>query len=395
MESPRTVLLLQGPRSPFFARLAAALEARGARSLRVLFCPGDALFHRGRAALRWRGGLEPWPAAVAALMAREGVTDMIGLGDGRAPHRLAFAEARRSGVAVHVVEQGLLRPGYLTLEADGLGRWRPTAAELASAEPPPPCPSPGAGFPRFAAMDAAWDLANLALARWTYPGFRTHANPPLREWAGWGGKALRAPARARRRARTLGAIAAHRGPVFLFALQLEADYQIRLRGPAGGLRAALARACDSFARHAPPQARLAVKLHPLDPQTAPWGRIVRRASRGRAWLLDGGDLAALWPRLAGLVTANSTAGLEAIRAGVPTLALGEAVWDRPGLAHRSGLDRFWTAPEPPEPETARRFVAALAAATQVPGGFDGPAMAIGAAAVAERVLSRPALERAA
>ncbi|MGF1658719.1 MAG: capsular biosynthesis protein [Rubrimonas sp.] len=391
---PRSVLLLQGPRSPFFARLADALAARGAEVSRVLLCPGDALYWRGRPAVRFRGPPEDWSAFAGEALARTGATDLVALGDGRKPHAEAIAEARARGVAVHIVEQGFLRPGWLTVEPDALGGWRPDPAALEAEArkggAAPRSAQRGAGFAGFAAMDVAYDLANLALGPLFYPRYRTHAlHGPLAEWAGWVGKAARWPVRATRLRAALARIAEARGPVFLVALQLESDFQIRRNGPEGGLRAMLARICDSFARCAPASARLVVKPHPLDPQRAPWRALVARSpAADRAIWLDGGDLDALAPRLAGMVTANSTAGLSALLSGAPVIALGRALYDLPGLTHRSGLDAFWTAPEPPEPARAAALARLLAADIQVEGAFDGPGMGPGAQAVAARILSR-------
>ena len=382
----RRVLLLQGPRSPFFARLADSLAARGAGVDRVLFCAGDALFWRGRKAIRFRGAPADWPAAARRILAETGATDVAGLGDGRFWHAEGFAAARAAGAAVHVVEQGYLRPGWLTVEADALGAWRPRPEDLDAPDgPAPAAPHPRAGFAAWAAMDVAWDLANLTVGRVTYPRFRTHGlHHPASEWLGVARRAAARRLAGRAQAR---ALAEADGPLFLLALQLETDFQIRRNGPPGGLRAAVAAACRSFARAAPPGARLIVKPHPLDPGVAPWRRIAAEAAGDRALWLDGGHLDALFPRLAGLVTANSTAGLSALRAGVPVAVLGRAVYE--DLAWRGPLDGFWAAPPPPDPRRVRALLRALAAATQVPGHFDGPRMAAGAEAVAERILARP------
>ena len=59
---------------------------------------------------------------------------------------------------------------------------------------------------------------------------------------------------------------------FLFPLQLSGDYQIRSHSPFLSMTMALEYVLTSFARHAPPDAILLVKEHPLDvgfPQLAP------------------------------------------------------------------------------------------------------------------------------
>jgi capsular polysaccharide export protein len=382
------VLLLQGPRSPFMARLRDALAADGAQVHRVLFCAGDVLFWGGRPATRWRGRPQDWPPEAARLIATLGVTDVLGLGDGRPAHRAAFAAAHAAGARVHVLEQGLIRPGWITLEPDRLGGWRPGPGVPTA---PLPRPGPGgAGFAAFAAMDVAHHLANMTWGRLVYPHHRSHElRGPLIEWAGWALKTALTPRRAAERRAALARIAAAHGPVFLFALQLETDFQLRDNGPPEGSRAALAAALAGFARAASPDALIVVKPHPLDPGLTPWRRIVAESpAADRAVWLDGGDLDALLPRLAGVVAINSTVGLSALRAGTPVALLGRAVYE--GLcAHRPDglpLDGFWTDPPRPDPAAVSAFVAALLRDIQLPGAFDGPGMETGARAVAARIM---------
>ena len=90
--SRRTFLFLQGPISPFFARIADGLEDRGHRALRVNLCFGDKLFWRRPGALNYRGTLEAWPDFITELMDREGITDLILLGGQRDYHRAAPQE---------------------------------------------------------------------------------------------------------------------------------------------------------------------------------------------------------------------------------------------------------------------------------------------------------------
>lgn len=380
---------MQGPRSPFFGLLADALAEAGARVERVLFCPGDALFWGSRPAHRCTVSLEHWPTQARQLMIDCQITDVLGLGDGRALHRIAFEQARRLGLRIHVLEQGMLRPGWLTVEPDRLGRWRPSSSDLSCPRPGPgPSPIPyRSRFGSFAAMDVSYHLANLLLGPFAFPAYRRHEiHHPVWEWGGWAAKALMAPVRRHRLRAAGGTIATARGPLFLFPLQLETDFQIRDHGPPDGLRGALERVCASFAAAAPPDARLIVKPHPLDPGLTPWRRMLREGpADDRVVWLDGGDVEGLLPRMAGVVTVNSTVGLSALRAGCPVAVLGRAVYE--DLAHKGPLETFWTAPQRPEPETVAAFCRALVDATQVPGAFDGEGMAPGALAVAERILS--------
>lgn len=401
----RRILLLQGPSSGFFGLLADALRARGATVERVLFHPGDALFWRRPGGVHWRGGAEAWPGWIHRRLVERGVTDLVIWGDRRPPHPPAVEAAQALGVRVHHMELGLLRPGRLSLEPDGPGAHFPRSAEgvrrlahLARQEGGAAPPGPvGASFAAYAASDALWNLGALCAAV-SHPGYRRHqALHPLAGYAAWAAKLVLGPlrrARARQETRAAGLTAGAEAPAFLFALQLAGDAQVRARGPDADLRDSLRRATASFAAHAPPGARLAVKLHPMDERIIPWRRIARQAAGGaarRVHVLDGGALAAMLPHAAGVVTVNSGAGLEALAAGRPVKALGRAVWDVPGMAHQGALEDFWRAPQRPDPALVADFLAAIDWASHVPGGMDGRAAAVGAASAAERILAPPRL----
>ena len=88
----------------------------------------------------------------------------------------------------------------------------------------------------------------------------------------------------------------------------------------------------------------------------------------RVWLIKGGNLTQLIKGSNGVLIANSTVGLHSIAAGVPTIALGSALFDVPSLTHQSGLDGFWNNPEIPDKEFFKAYRRALSA-IQVKGSF--------------------------
>jgi capsular polysaccharide export protein len=163
-------------------------------------------------------------------------------------------------------------------------------------------------------------------------------------------------------------------PFMLLPLQLQSDSQIRWNSPWRDLRDMLDAVFASFARHAPSDLNLLLKVHPLDVGLVDWGRTaaalaLRHGLSKRIATVDGGDLAALLRACRGVVLVNSTVGLHAIRAGRPVKTLGAAVYDMPGLTHQGPLDTFWTSPEPVDAALARDFVRVLSHTVQVPGSF--------------------------
>ena len=400
--SRRVFLFLQGPSSPIFAKIADRLEARGHLCLRINLNAGDRIFWRRRGGHDYRGrGGDAWRDHVARFMDRHHVTDLVLLGEERPYHRIAVLAARQRGVEICVVEMGYLRPDWLTLERDGMSSNSHFPAdadriiEAAAALPEPDWKRRySQSFVAEAGYDLLYNLPNVFL--WfLYPYYRRHALfHPLAEYAGW----IRRLAGGRRRKAEAAALVdrllAGKAPFFVLPLQLQTDYQLRAHSPYNDQREAIDEVFLSFARHAPDNAQLVVKIHPLDNGLIDWRTHVSATATGlgigeRVHFLDGGDLNALLRGCTGLVTVNSTAGLHASQRGKPVKILGAAIFDIAGLCDQAGLDRFWGAPSPPD-ETLRTALLRLMAATiQVRGNFySGPGTDAGAEAIATRLHDR-------
>lgn len=395
----RSFLFLQGPLSPLYARLADRLEAAGHTVQRINLCFGDQMHWRRGGAIPFRGRITEWATFVADRMAASGTTDLVLHGDRRIYHRLAARAARRRGVRVIVTELGYLRPDWMTIERDATGAAshlpRDPAAirELARALPAlDPAPRYPSRFWKVAAPDVVYNLANV-LAAPLYPHYRRHTiYHPVPEYLSWIGRL----ASARRRDRAAEALLADlktRGvPVFVLALQLEGDFQIRDRSPFRGQAEAISLVAASFAQAAPATAELIVKTHPLDNGRERFGVAVADAARrhglaGRLHFADGGRLDAFLVAAKGLVTINSSAGIEALRAGIPVKALAPAIYGVEGLVHGGTLDGFWSAPRPPDPSLLADYVKVLVATVQVRGTiYDDAGLEAAVDGMARRIL---------
>jgi capsular polysaccharide export protein len=253
---------------------------------------------------------------------------------------------------------------------------------------------------RRATDDVRYNLANL-LGRRAFPHWRTHRQwNAFHEYAGWLRRGVLRPLRRAQARRRLAALRGWRGPVFVLPLQLEGDFQLRLHSPFASLRDAIGRIVASFAAHAAPDALLAVKGHPLDNGLTDWGAVARDAAAASGvadrllWLPELPFGPVLAPA-AGVVTVNSTAGLQSLREGKPVVVLGRALYDLPGLTFQGGLDRFWTEAAPPDPRLVDALRRVLAAHCLIRGGFFHEAGIAEAVANAVERLERPALPAAA
>ena len=375
----RRFLFLQGPTSPYAAEVGRGLRALGHGVHRINLCLGDRLFWREPGATDYRGRFEDWPGFIAAYLADRGITDLVLLGEQRPYHRPAVSAARSLGIAVTVTDFGYLRPDWLVVERDGMNgesRFPRDPAEilrLAAGLPPPDTRVLHRdSFRRRAVWDMAYHLSSLL--PWPFPHYRRATlHHPLLVYPGTGWRLLRQGAEARR-AEADFAAAASRGPVFLFAMQMENDYSIRAYSPYRDMDTPIAEAMRAFAAHAPGEAQLAIKLHPLDPGLKNWRRRIggMAAAAGighRVVYLGAGALEPMLRAARGLVTVNSTAALQALSLGRPVLALGQAIYRIPGLAFEGPAETFWSEAPAPDPALAEAFLRLLAACLHVRGTY--------------------------
>jgi len=374
-------LFLQGIASPFFWRLGKHLVAAGAEVHRINFCIGDALFWPSLRATWFRGSQADWPQFLDRFLARRQITDIVMFGDCRYYHGVARSVASRHKVAVHVFEEGYLRPDWITLEhgASNANSSLPKDPELlrtlATLLPRPDRPQKvGGGFTNRAIWDVAWQASNLAL--WPlFPRYRRHRPVhPFKEGIGWVRRLARRRANEIAATGTIERLHKSRASFYVLPLQLDSDYQIRTHSGFANMGEVLDRVLASFTAHAPATSRLVIKVHPLDnglvDRLAQASEIAARFGvEDRIDVIDGGHMPTLLRRARGVVVVNSTAGLSALQYRRPTVALGKAIFDVPGLTFSGGLDMFWQNASPPDREFFRAFRRVLAAQTQVNGSF--------------------------
>lgn len=389
-------LFLQGPISPFFRELAAALRARGHVTHRINLCLGDKLFWRGPGAVDFRGPLAEWPAFVADFLDQHSITDLVLLGEQRVYHRVAIGAAAARSIAVTATDFGYVRPDWIILERDGHNAMshfpRQPAEILRLAEGAPPLGQRKRfhdAFARQARWDMLFHMSNLL--PWPFPHFETHLlNGPIPTYLGTGFRLAVRPLE-RHRSKALMARLPADAPMFLFAMQMEMDFSLRAYSPFPDLDTPMRETIASFAAHAPEAAHLVFKTHPLDPGLKWWALRLARMARAagvaeRVHFSDGAPLGQMLTRSAGMITVNSSAALYALERGCPVLALGEAVYRVPGLTHESGRDCFWTHPEPPDPALTDAFLRAITHHLHVPGGYyDDDGMRTAIAGAAERL----------
>jgi capsular polysaccharide export protein len=379
----RRFLFLQGMPSRFLAKLGKALRAQGHEVRRINFNGGDRLFWPLPGALDYRGRSENWPAFLEARLAEWQISDVILFGDCRPLHRAAIGCCTRRNIPVHVLEEGYLRPNWITVEKGGVNANSSLARDPAwyAKEVMYTQPWTGGATVRNsmwnrAVEDIAYNAATILLS-WRYPHYRSHRPwHPLAEYRHGARRFLRKQRARREMTDVVGKLQREKQSYFVFPLQLDSDFQIRLHSRFGAIEPALKLVIESFAANAPQQASLVITEHPLDTSPMDWSVLVRDFARAanvdnRVYFFEGGCSDDLLRASSGVVTVNSTSGVLALNFGLPVIALGRAIYDMPGLTFQNGIDLFWKHRIAPDPQLFDAFRRVVAARTQVNGCYFG------------------------
>lgn len=389
----RVFLFLQGPHGPFFRCLARRLSRFGAGVRRIAFNASDEAEWRGAGPLdRFRGPEDTYSVWLIRYLAMHRITDIVLYGDARPEHALAVAAAQPRGIRVHCLEEGYLRPHWITYERGGtngnsplnrigLDRMALVMALASGACGPSPEPAPGLADDGWGSAGAhLWHSARYHL-RLLFPSrnFGRHrSRRGLGLWREFGLYARRLatlPWRHLVHGRSARRLLAGDRGFHLALLQLSFDASMQAHSPYRCTAEFVADCIRAFARGAPAEDLLVFKTHPFEDGRERLYRVIaREAARqgvsGRVLLLDGGaSLAALLDGALSVVTVNSTAGQQALRRGLPVSVSGRAVYRRPGLASDQDLVSFFAGPRPPSARQYQVFRRFLTETSQFRGSF--------------------------
>lgn len=376
----RSFLFLQGVSSPFFARLNTSLRNSGQQVQCVNFNVGDVLYSPG-ARTFCLAHAEELESFYKRTFQSLGVTDLVLFGDCRPVHLPAIKLASTAGIRVHVFEEGYFRPYWITLERNGVNNHSQLPSEpdwYREVGKFVPRYDNGTAFKQSFVSRATHDVLYHccgALNKVFFPNYRTHAPfTAASEYAGYIRRGARLLLSRDHDDAVVAEVARERNLTFLLPLQLDSDAQIKDHSPFNNMSEVIDHVLASFAAHAPGNARLVVKDHPLTPGLVNYKRITKTLAKhydvaDRVDFLDSGHMPTLLSHIAGLITINSTAGASALLHNRPTFALANPIYALRGLTQPGNLEDFWTHPIKPDMTLFHRFRNTVIHTTQINGGF--------------------------
>jgi capsular polysaccharide export protein len=393
------VLLLQGPVGTFFNHVQQALDDLGYDAWAVNFNAADSLFGRGFRRIGFYGGLEKWKLRLSRSLALRDFDAIILFGSERPAHRIARDLAREFDIPLLSLEEGYVRPGYITAEWGGNNASSP----LAGCSPARDCvldniPDPAA-FKSFGSMGATAFFYFSVRTLFTFGRRRAFFHRPISpayEIFCWWRNAFRRLVWQQRNFAIIETLLEHHDhDFFLVPLQVAADSNMQEAAMGWDSKRLIEEVLVSFASRASGSSRLVFKVHPLERGHQRYDPMIfslaeRLRVRDRVSVIDVGSMGLLARHAAGMITINSTSGLSAIYHGTPLLVLGRAVYASPEVATcamgKPDFCSFWNAGFVASPAVRQRFLAWIRQEALLPGDFYSSAgKRIASKAVAERL----------
>jgi len=346
----RKFLLLQGPVGPFFKQFGRAIRKTGHFAMQVNFNNGDAFFGTSENSVNFCAPLDKWPEFFEEILTSQNITDVIMYGDCRFIHKTAIEKCGAMGIEYHLLEEGYLRPYWVTLEKKGINANSDISKDKnlytsykTSTEPV---------YKKFSnstllvgIYSIIYYFAYIKRAGCRFVNYSHHSQINYKKvWHNWFFRVLFLPLR-----RIYAAVQRYslkNKNFFLVPLQLDRDSQILVHSDFADMLEFSRHIMQSFKANAPATDLLVFKNHPLDCGSRKMKRQVLQLAEEndiskRVVFIDAGKLPALLERAKGVITINSTAGISAISHGKKLMALGRAIYNFDGLTYQGKLDDFW------------------------------------------------------
>jgi len=398
LHRPLNVLLLQGPVGGFFSQLRKTLGARGHNVTRFAFNAPDRMFDRHAGRRDFAGSLDDWREELERTFA-ELDTDLVLLfGACRPIHTVARAVALAHGIPVLCLEEGYIRPGYVTAEWGGNNAGSPVAGKVPDEFPSschPPEQTDFQGFHDLLFKSFCYYGLLSAFGSNQERSISHRQIRPFREVRLWLLNLARKLAFERADQRFIDHLETARVKYMVVALQVPNDLSLGEAAFGWTAERLVRNTIASLASTGPEDLHLVFKAHPLarghDRSLTMIPEIsAQMGVADRVHLVHVGSLGQLVRNSAGLITINSTSGLSAIAHGKPLMAVGRAVYANPRIATCANgepdFDAFWRSNFVAEKTLRNAYLNWLVATCLLPGDYYAKSgVEVAANAIADKI----------
>jgi len=371
------ILLLQAPFGWFFKHARYEFEKKGHEVFKISFNGGDwanSGFYGDKYIknpLRFREYLKKY------LKINE-IGMVVAFGDCRYYHRIAALISKKKNIPFIALEEGYLRPHYITIDAEGLNA-RSKTDFFEEDEHALNLSQFGDDYiSRDLFMSKTPHVIAYYVAKFIFspmfPLYHHHRTYSIfREayhWIKSGRRKLMSSFKEQDDIKKL----TDNAPFYFVPLQVHNDSQIKYHSKYMKIEDFIEEVLKSFAEEAPKENHIVLKHHPMDRGFKSYKKFVSALSndlgiKNRVHIITDFNIPNLLRNCIGCININSSVGLSAIIHGKPTITMGNCFFNIKDITHQDGLEIFWSNPKPPKTELKKLMLSNIRKKTQVNGSF--------------------------
>jgi len=381
----KNILFLQGPIGSFFKHLDLHFRTKGAKTFRITLNSADWFFSNKDNTIPFRGKQEEWLAFITKFLKKHKIDKIFLAGDCRFYQSQAIKASMRLNIDTFVFEEGYIRPNYVTMEKYGVNNFSKISRDpnfylslddsfLEVEEPL----SVQKSYPKMEFSAIVYYII-LYIFKFLYPHYQHYRESNAINEFFWG---LRNIVRKNwfkivefNKIKPLQTTLSKK--YYFIPIQTYNDFQLLEHSSYNSIEEFITEVLDSFKNHAPKDTYIVLKHHPVDRGRKSYTKFIKRLAKklnilNRVIIIHDLHLPTCLKNAKATITINSTVGISSLYHNIPTLTLGEAIYNIKGItAKDTKLDDFWTQYSKPNSILFKKFKHYLIKTTQLNGSFYG------------------------
>ena len=379
----KNVLFLQGPMGDFFKKLDLTFRQKGATTYKIGLNGGDWYFSNRDNYIPFKDKKEVWEVYVKDFLITHKIDKIFLFGDCRYYQSKAIKVALKLDIDIYVFEEGYVRPHYITMERFGVNDYSHISRDpnfyksLKKISSPTILHARQNKLKMILGAGTYYLVANILHK--SYPYYKHHRDfSSLKELfyglrGAW--RKLIYPLYEDKYLKKIKKTLSKK--YFFIPLQTHNDFQILQHSEYGSIEKFIIEVLESFSQHSDKKIWLIFKHHPVDRGRQNYKNFIMHQAElleieNRILVIHDIHLPTCIQHAKGTITINSTVGLTSIGYKIPTITLGNAIYDIEGLTCKGmGLETFWQTPKKPDAALYHKFKEHLIETTQLNGSFYG------------------------
>ena len=378
----KNILFLQGPMGVFFKKLDILFTLEGAKTYKIGFNAGDWFFSRRKNYVAYRDKRENYSTFIENFLQKEKIDKIFLFGDCRFYQSISIVVAKKLGVDIFVFEEGYIRPNFITMEKYGVNNYSYISREARfyneiklhkNIQVKETYPSQMKML-----LSAAIYYAVSNVLSYKYPNYIHHRNFSAIKELFYGVRSLiRKIIFPIYEKEYLSLIQGKLSKKYFFVpLQTYNDFQILEHSEYKSIEKFIIEVLDSFAKNTSKE-YLIFKHHPVDRGRKNYKKFILKQAeflniKERILVFFDVHLPTCLKNSLGTITINSTVGLSSLYHKIPTITLGNAIYDIEGLTCKGiSLDVFWKNRTLPNMKLLKKYRQFIIDNTQLNASFYG------------------------